>query len=197
MKKKAMRRAIGFVVSLMLAVTTLSSCGGTNMTPEEGLSYFVQQRRDGTLGNYRLRIYYASPGVMRSWSRPVRSVNDLIRRGHEHSVTVNGEGLMVPSVWDADLLHRIETAELIRVENESNVRARIYYVFETNRGRRIFDVVMFGDNWGIGVNWTVFVNGVELEWDDIFYDIIRPHLPLHAAYDMDRIIEEHNAFQNR
>jgi len=197
MEKSIMRRTLGLVASLLIAITALSSCGGTSMTPEEALNYFAQQNRDGTLSDYRLRIYYMAPAVMRSWSRPVRSVNDLIRRGHEYSVIVSGEGLHRPWPLDSDLLHRIEAVELVPVENKSDIRARIYYVFETDRGRKIFDVVMFGDNWGVGVNWTVFVNGIEFEWDDIFYDIIRPHLPLDAATDMDNLIEARNEFQNR
>ena len=154
------------------------------MTPEDALDYFVQQVREGNLRDYRLRIYYMNPMVMRSFSRQVRSVNDLTRRGYEYRVIISGEGLFQPWAWDNALLNQINADALIPVENESTLTARIYYVFETNRGRKIFDVAMFGDD-----NWSVFVNGIEFELDEIFYDIIRPHLPLTAVQQMDRFFE--------
>jgi len=46
-------------------------------------------------------------------------------------------------------------------------------VFETNKGQKIFDVVM----WGFNNSNSIFINGYEMKENEIFYDAIIPFLP--------------------
>ena len=151
--------------------------GETTMTPEEALDIFVQLARYMNFHNHRLRIYFSTPIDFQHF-RP--DVSDLTEERYEYRVIVSSRGMRQLWIWDDDLRYRIDTVTLVPVRNESRIRARVYYVFETNRGDKVFDVAMWGRN------NSVFINGVEFEWDDVFYDIIRPHLPLRAVEVMDR-----------
>ena len=149
------------------------------MSPEEALNYFARQVEDRNLDNYRLVIY-----VFHLSYHPFvlpRTVRDIRRNEYTARIAVGGGWLESILAENTDLLNRMRDVTLIPVEIESHMTPRIYYVFETNRGRQIFDVAM----WGSG--GSIFVNGVQIEWDDMFYDIIRPFLPIQTLYTMDRM----------
>jgi|GEM_PF-7005599 len=162
------------------------------MTPEEALDYFVQQARSRNLHNYRLRIYYyiSTLGILRSpgpnmppnWMNP--PFRDLL-----YSVIVTGEDNMLFTLALVGL-GSSDRFDNVLIPTECTLRpptgtCRVYYIFESNEGRKIFDVAISGDHDG------VLVNGIEFEWNDVFYEFIRPHLPLRAVENMDRLLEWH------
>ena len=63
--------------------------------------------------------------------------------------------------------------ELIPVEKKSYIDARIYYVFELNGTNKLFDVILWG---GINDYKSLFVNGIEIEENSIFFDVMLPFL---------------------
>ena len=60
-------------------------------------------------------------------------------------------------------------------KKSSYLDARLYYVFETKKKGKIFDVAI----WGIGGG--IFINGFEVKDADIFYDVVIPFLPEESA----------------
>jgi len=70
------------------------------------------------------------------------------------------------------LFKRMGATTLIPVLKKSPyLDAHIYYVFETEENGKLFDVAMWGIYGG------VYVNGVEVNDNAIFYDAIMPFLP--------------------
>jgi hypothetical protein len=70
-----------------------------------------------------------------------------------------------------DLLKQLSNAALIPVEPESRINARLYYVFETKKGKKILDVAMWGND------SSIYVNGLEVKENINFYDVLMPFLP--------------------
>jgi len=172
-------RLLRILVISLISVSILAGCGRSNMSPDEALDYFVMQARNRNLENYRLVIYAYQPNT-HPWL-PIRTVRELRRNAHTTRIVV-GSGWLESEFgpWNPDLLNQIYDTVLVPFEGESNMHPRIYFAFETRWGRQIFDVVMWGNY------RNVIVNGVEVEWNDFFYDIIRPFLPIELVYVMDR-----------
>jgi len=171
------------LVLSLISVVILAGCSGrgSDMSPEEALEYFVTQARSGNLVDYRLTIYFFYPDFL-PWLPPA-NLNDLKQSEFVSIITVGGGWLDMTFGWDVELSNQISVNSLLLVEEGSRMMPRIYYVFETNRGRKIFDVAMWGDN------GSIFVNGLEIERNVVFYDIIRPFLPQNAVENMDMLFD--------
>lgn len=183
MKKKTIRNIIiiGTVLIIitivLIAATALISSGFMNLQENSSaeLSKYIERVKKGKLDELSLTIYYMSPDTLTNM--PV-SVKDLKENDYELKVTVDGKRLQEHT----DLLEQLSSTTLTPVEEQgSDGFARIYYVFETKNNRNIYDVCMWN---GIG---DIFVNGVEFEAQDIFYDVIMPFLPENEAEEL----EEH------
>ena len=85
------------------------------------------------------------------------------------------------------MLNSIINANLIplKVTDISSLHARIYYVFETEKNGNIFDVAI----WGGYDEYSIFVNGLEVKVDDVFYDVIMPFLPEAVAEELKTFLE--------
>ena len=153
---------------ILLTITILTSCAGTDMRPEKALKYFTEQIEQGNLRDISLKIYYVSPDILTL--HPL-SVEDLLRG---HPIVIDGTRLEE----HIDLLKQMTNAALIPVEHESRINARYYYVFETKKGNKIFDVAMWGDD------SSMYVNGVEFKENNIFYDVLMPFVPEDAAEEL-------------
>jgi hypothetical protein len=137
------------------------------MRAEAALKSFSKQIEQGNLDNLRLRIYYMNPNILTFM--PV-SVEDLINSEGDDRIqkfVIDGNSLEE----HIGLLKQVENITLIPVKDKSDIDARIYYVFETNKGNKIFDVAMWGDN------NSIYVNGIEAKKNDIILDVIVPFLP--------------------
>ena len=174
MKKITLKVAI-----LITAIMALSGCVTEDMSAEVALEYLVRQIESNNLYRYRLTMYYFNLATIPS--PPPRNLEDVKQSGFTTRITVGGEWLSV-GWWDYELIDRLNTINLTPLGNrdETPPLPILHYVFETTRGRKIFDVTMFSRDGG------VFINGLEVEWNDVFYDIIRWHLPIDATYRMDR-----------
>ena len=80
------------------------------------------------------------------------------------------------------MLEQLANTVLTPAEQEPDGFARIYYEFKTKQNRTIYSVCMWSGSGGI------FVNGLVVEEEDIFYDVIMPFLPTDAAEALDRFV---------
>jgi len=103
----------------------------------------------------------------------------LISILQDEKIVINGSCL----VEYVDLLNKLSSDAITPVEHKTYIDARIYFVFENNKGRKIFDVAMWG-----GDDSSIFVNGVEVEGSDIFYQAIMPFLPIDAAGELETFL---------
>jgi len=165
-----LKRTIIISVSalLILAVGIFIFFGGYDMRPHRALDRFSRLVQEGDFADIRLIIYYMDPTIH---IRVPSSVDSLKHRRYSSRVVVEGEEFL-PHI---DLIQSINSSILIPVEKRGSSDIRIYFVFETSRGRKIFDVAMW-TNWGYG--WSdVLVNGHPFRGSSVFNDIILAFLP--------------------
>ena len=155
---------ISFIALVLLAAALIIVFeGNNNMSPEKALNDFSKLVENGKTGDLSLTIYYLSPSTLTLL--PV-SVDMLINGYHDTKIVINGSTLKE----QADLFKQLNSDALIPVKYESRIDARFYYVFKTKINRKIFDVAMWGHD------YSIYVNGLEVKSNDIFYDIVMPFL---------------------
>lgn len=164
-----------FLILILLALTILTGCGEKDMRSENVLNNLSKIIEEKDFNGLSLTIYYISPYIL---TRAPLSVDGLINFDDVTKIVVSGSELEK----HIDLLKQLSKDDLIPVKNKSRVNARLYYVFETINEGKILNVAMWSGNGG------VFINGLEVEWNDIFYDIIMPFLPKEAADEYGKYI---------
>ena len=135
---------------------------------ELSLSQLIDQ---GRLNELSLTIYYLSPYILTLYPY---SVKDIIRI-NDNKVVVNGCQLEE----HIDLVKQLSDAVLPVEHVSPGVNARLYYVFETKEHRKVYDVCA-GDN--------IFVNGTEVQSNDIFYDVVKPFLPENTVKEFENYL---------
>jgi len=136
------------------------------------LSEFIEQ---GDSEDLSLTIYFLAPNI------PFRfplSVADLIGGFYQYRITVQG---VYQEDHIFDTLQKLADVELVPVKSESRVDARIHYVFETGSGQSIFDVT-----WRWSGEPYIIVNGLVVKENDIFFEVIKPFLPVNALNELER-----------
>ena len=181
---------------IFISVTTLTSCGGGAMRAEAALKNFSKQIEQGNLDNLRLRIYYLSPNILTPFPVSVESLINSEESDQVQKFVIDGNSLEE----HIGLLKQVGNITLIPVKDKSYIDARIYYVFETNKGKKIFDVAMWGYLEGMGEGddelsiyydeLCIHINGVAFKENDIFYDLIIPFLPEDEAYIVEGFKQE-------
>ena len=159
---------IGLLILILFVVTISIISGDNNMPPEKALNKFSKLIEKGNIDAISLTIYYVDPFILSSV--PWR-VDVLINGGGNHKIVINGSDLKE----HIGLLNQLSNVVLIPVEHESHIDARMYYVFETKKNRKIFDVSMWGSN------GSIFVNGLQVKENYIFYDVVIPFMPEDAV----------------
>jgi hypothetical protein len=160
---------------ILLSVIILTGCGGTDMRPEKTLTCLSQIEQDD-LNDISLTIYYIGPY---SFTNYPYDVDDIIM-SHQYKTVIDGTRLKE----HIDLLKQMDNADLIPVEPDDYIDIRIYYVFETKKGKNIFDVAMWGDD------RSMYVNRIEVDENDIFYDVLLLFLPDDAAEELESYLSQ-------
>lgn len=122
----------------------------------------------------RLKVYYLDTSIL---TRAPLTVDNLIHFSGVNEIVIDCEHLKEHT----DLLRQINTDRLTPVAEPSNLHARLCYIFETDSAGELL-VVAFG-----GENSSVFVNGVEVAFDDIFRDVIKPFVSEDVMNDLEYI----------
>ena len=181
----------GIAILILFVSITLVSCERNNMGSEEasvnnfGLSETEEASVNngliefGNMSTGRLTIYYfdiTQPqrlplSLEHLIGRWCDNTGRLIGGWYDYKVVVS----YVPLFKQQGLFERLNTVELIPVENESRINARLYYVFEDSNGDEILSVL------GFGRSLTMFVNGNEVEFDPVFLEVVLPFLPRSAV----------------
>lgn len=175
---------LAFAAVLLACVLVYCFCPGVRL--HLALSRYERMLDRGNAENMHLTIYYMDPMVLTMV--PLR-VEDLVDSHHVKVIEVDSETLA--EHWDA--LRAPDAADLelekedkafyipphFSYDDEDKLRfykggprmdARLYYVFETDSGRKLLEFVTrpYGNN--------IFVNEVEIKHHPDFYKIILPFL---------------------
>lgn len=163
---------VGFLVFLLFVSTILTSCERDNMYSKKPSLNFSELIGNENIEDISLTIYYMSPYILTGI--PL-SVDNLINSSSTKKIVINGSDLEE----HIDLFKQISNDDLIPVKKKSSyLDVRLYYVIESKKSGKLFDVAMWG---GDGDDNSIFVNGFEVKGNDIFYDVIIPFLPKDAA----------------
>ena len=65
------------------------------------------------------------------------------------------------------------------MRKSSDLDLRVYYVLESKKNGKLFDVAMWGDD------DSIFVNELEVQGNSTFYDVIIPFLPEDEAEELE------------
>lgn len=151
----------GSFIFLLLAIAILTSWENLySRKPSLNLSEKIAKEN---INDISLSIYYLNPLIL---TRYPLSAEDLISFTDVSKIVINGNDFKE----QFELFKKINDDLLIPVKKKSRLDARIYYVLDSKKNGRLFDVTMWGrDN-------SVFVNEVEVKGNDIFYNVIQPFL---------------------
>ena len=169
-------KAIMFLLLLLLLTTTifLTGCGGDSTQQKDAVQDYLKTIENKGIYNLKLTIFYIDPQIL---TRAPLTVNDLINFEGVTKIIIDGNELEKHT----DLLRQLDADKLNPIKKKSSVDARIYYVFETSEGNKVLDVTM----WGHNAKCSVFVNGLEVNYNDVFIDIIMPFLPQTAKNNIE------------
>ena len=112
-----------------------------------------------------LTIYYMEPNVLTDIPISV----DMIKSWGD-KVEITGKELEEHIAAFKQINKK--TLKLVRII-PANVNVRMYYVLESKKNGKLFDVAV----WGNIANETLMFNGVEIKNNRIFYDVVLPFLP--------------------
>jgi len=148
----------------VLLITALFTYKERDLFSKQPMVAFSKIVNQGNLDTLTLTIYYVRPYTLTpiAWN-----VSDLISM-YDEKIIIDGSDL----VEHIDLFIQMSNVTPTPVADETQMNARVYYVFKTSLGRKILEVSM----WGGRPNRTIFVNGVEVEENDIYYEILVPFL---------------------
>jgi len=156
------------------------------MYSPEQTAKFSEFIENGDLHTITLTIYYMDLFIRTP--APVRfeqligggddNTGQTINGWYDYRIVISGENL----ADHRDLINQIINTELIPVDNESFVNARLHYVFEHVDYGEMFNFLAFGGG------DTIFINGVEVEHNSIFYDMVVPFLPANAIETIERYL---------
>lgn len=163
---------LGILMLILFATTILAGCGGKDMRPEKTLGNFSKLVENGELDNLSLTIYYIDPLIL---TRAPLSVDDLINFSNVRKIVIDD----IDVEKHIDLFKQITNTNLKPVKNKSRIDARFYYFFETEKQGKILDVAMWGNN------ASVFVNGLEVDENDVFFTVVTPFLSEDELKDLE------------
>ena len=159
MKKSA------FIILLFVfyLINLLTGCSNTTPSIQDVMNDYCKMVEGNPPEDIRLTIYYLSPKIL---TRAPLSEDDLVTFPGVGIITVSSGELA--AYWP--LLHKLTPAMLKPVQEGSYMNARLYYVFEYGDSNKLLEVVISQ------IHGTVFVNGIEVEDNPVFYDLIIPFL---------------------
>lgn len=173
----AKKHILGFSILLVLAVTILTSCKEINMHSEKTSFDFSELIKNENIDDVRLTIYYVIPNFL---ARYPWSIDHLINSSSDKKIVINGSELEE----HLDLFNQINKDVFVPVKNKSSyLDARMYYVLESKKNGKLFDVAMWG---GDSKGNSIFVNEHEVQGHDIFYDVVMPYLPEDAVKEFEK-----------
>jgi len=162
------RIIIGLLICLLLIITALASLSGIGILsrrPNINLSKLIENEN---IDDLTLTIYYLNPGILPH--SPV-NVEMLVYGTWEGAKTV----IHVDDLREhIDLFKQIDHNDLTPVRwwrRTPYMDIRLYYVLESRKSGKLFNVAAWG------YDESIYVNGFEVKGKDIFYDVIMPFLP--------------------
>ena len=167
-----------FVVLILVTSVNLTNLKGYSIETAEHASPF--HGLSGSLRYIDLMIYVPHSNIH---SLPIVEA-DLKEMSFRYRIIVRGNRIGHRN--HRELIYTLSEFIPIPVEStSSHVDIKLHYLFKSRTGDRLVDVAI------CRINNRTFVNGHEVETNDIFFDVIMPFLPISLTAC------ESNAFEER
>ncbi|MBP3387717.1 MAG: hypothetical protein J6L23_04195 [Clostridia bacterium] len=169
------------VVLLLLLITCIgiTGCTGEDMQSKNVVNDYLSKIENTDIADFSLTIYYIEESIL---TRAPLSIDDLINYSTVKKVTISGNDLS----GFIESLNQTSADDLKVAKKDTYIDARVYYVLEGKDGEKILDVVMFGNCKTIfGYSECIFINGLAVEWNSVFFDILLPILPDDTKKDIE------------
>ena len=164
MKKRVIILVLAFSLALSLG---LAGCTDPQDQLADTMKAYASMLQEGIPEDVTLEIYLTNLHTL--YNIPL-SVERLIETA-EWSTVVKGEELAKHS----ELLEKLDAAALQPSETSHYINARVYYIFKNGKGEKLLDVVITPMRLS-RIEGYVQVNGIAVEWDPVFYQLIEPFL---------------------
>lgn len=159
-----MKRSIVVICLLgLLLATSMAGCLNSYTQLQDGVDFYQEMLEEDIPEDLSLSIYYINPSIL---TRVPLSTDDLIKFPGVKKIIIESQDLEEHMT----LLKKMDSTILHPVKEKSYINARLYYVFEVGSSDKILEVAINQ------LHGSVFVNGVEVEDNQLFYDIIIPFL---------------------
>ena len=171
-----MKYAITIIILLIAALSIiLTGCSGRAKPASEAeladqaqlaLDKFVALTEDIQGNNISLTIYHFPNGI--ETRAPIRNTDELIANSSTLTIEISPEAL----VLEETTLQTMDAIRLRPTKTYPNINIRTYYIFRLDDSQNILEIIIND------FHRSVFVNGHEVEYNDVFYELIEPFLPL-------------------
>lgn len=168
--KKLLKFSCVCLALCLLLTTILTGCSSPSTHLQKSMKDYTKMLEGDLPEDLRLTIYYMSTAIL---TRYPYGIDDLVKFAGSHSQTIVVEAEELAA--HKELLKKLDASKLQPVQEESYINARLYYVFEVGDSEKLLEVVVtpeFLDK----INGYVVVNGIEVEDNEIFYELIIPFL---------------------
>ena len=170
----------GLTIVVFLTSVIIIGCVSEDTITEENSFYLPGVIEIGNLNDLTLTIYYIDFGTLIFTTLDVVGLTGgwcdsrerVVRGAYDYRAVIPGRNL----IPHRDLINRLFATEVSPIEAEAVVDARLHYVFEHREYGEIFSFTAFATGPGV-----LFVNGVEVERNNIFFEAVLPFLPRNIA----------------
>lgn len=156
------KKIILLLVSFLL-VMSWAGCANTSIQLQNALENYSKIVTGDIPQDLKLTIYYMDPQIL---TRIPLSAEDLINASFTQKIVIEHEELLK----HLNLFQQLNAPILQPVKEKSAINARLYYVLESTASGKLLEVTVSQ------IYGTVFVNGIEVEDNPIFYELIAPFL---------------------
>ncbi len=157
-------RAVLFYITVIIVVlSTLAGCANPSAQPQNPLADYEKMLSGDIPQNLRLTIYYMDPTIL---TLMPLSAEDLMDFPETRKIVVESGELAA----NFEPFKELNFSILQPAKITSYIDARMYYVLEAGDSGKLLEVTISQ------VHGNMFVNGIEVEHNRIFYDLIDPFL---------------------
>ena len=164
-------KGLKILTIFLMLVFLLQGCAKPGSTenidePRSVLDDYLIAIENNVPSNMNLTIYFTGFDV--SFLYPPDE-EDLINWGNSGEI----DKIVIDSAElesRIDQLKKIDSSVLQTPKKRSHKDARLYYYIETETAGKVLEVSMNG------LYGTMFVNGTEVEYNPVFYDVVSPYL---------------------
>lgn len=152
---------LSYLLVILLLVTVLTGCADSSSQPEDPLADYVEMLNGDIPEDLRLTIYYMDPRIL---TLRALSAEDLISFPETKKIVIESDELLA----NFEVFKKLDPSELVPAIVTSYINARMYYVLEAGESGKLLEVTISE------IRGNVVVNGMEVEFDPVFYELIEP-----------------------